>query len=129
MPWTKTPEDRRRDNAVYGSAEYRKNRAIARRRAGGVCEQCQHRHPKLQCDHIIPKSQGGGNALSNLRMLCVGEGSCKCHEAKSLTESSGYRKSGRKNTDPPCRPRTQWLCAPDLHKHLQWRRGAQRRTC
>lgn len=109
MPWGNSPEKRRRDAEVYGSPEYRRNRELARRRAGGRCEKCGHRHPKLECDHIVPKSQGGGNALQNLEMLCVGEGSCKCHDAKTLSEGSGWRGKGtREARDPEPRPRTSW---------------------
>jgi hypothetical protein len=108
MPgWAKTPDDRRRDAQTYGSPEYRRNRDAARRRAGGRCEQCQHRHTTLQCDHI--RNVAGGppdHSLGNLRMLCAGEGSCKCHEKKTATEGRGFRAPRR--ADPPPQPRTRW---------------------
>ena len=109
MPWRKSREDRERDAKVYGSPEYRRNREIARRRAGGVCEGCHHRHGKLECDHIIPTTQHGTHHPDNLRMLCKGPGTCQCHERKSATEGGGYRRRGRGSAgDPECRPRTQW---------------------
>lgn len=108
MTWTKTTADRQRDARVYGPG-YQRNQEAVRRRAGGRCESCGHRHRKLQCDHIVPASQGGGPEVSNLTMLCVGEGSCKCHERKTATEGGGFRSGKRKAADPPCKPRTAWL--------------------
>jgi 5-methylcytosine-specific restriction endonuclease McrA len=107
VTWEKTPESRRRDNEVYGDPEYRKNRAIARRRAAGRCAQCGHGHPRLECDHIVPKIRGGGNALPNLQMLCAGEGSCKCHEAKTY-EQRGNSQAGKRAADPEPRPDVWW---------------------
>lgn len=103
MPWDKTREDRRRDAEVYGAA-YRRARDAARRRARGICEGCGHAHRRLECDHIVPASQGGTHALSNLRMLCKGPGTCGCHEAKTGAESNANRIPA----DPPCTPRTVW---------------------
>jgi 5-methylcytosine-specific restriction endonuclease McrA len=107
MTWRKTPESRRHDQATYGGAEYKRNREAARRRAGGRCEGCEHPHTRLQCDHVIPVSQGGGHQLANLAMLCAGPASCTCHERKTATEGGGYRSRGRGN-DPSPTPRTQW---------------------
>jgi 5-methylcytosine-specific restriction endonuclease McrA len=107
VTWRKTAADRQRDAETYGSPEYRRNRDAARRRAGGRCEGCDHRHLKLECDHIIPKTQHGGNALANLRMLCTGAGSCRCHDAKTAGEGGGWRKP-KHARDPQPAPRTQW---------------------
>ena len=108
MPWQKTRADRQRDAQVYGP-EYKRNRAIARRRANGYCEQCDHRHNRLECDHRHPASATGrpDHSLAKLRMLCTGPGSCKCHERKTATEGGGYRSSGqRQAADPEPRRRT-----------------------
>jgi 5-methylcytosine-specific restriction protein A len=106
MPgWPDNPEKRRRDQQVYGDPVYRRNRAAAHSRANGACEQCGHRHAKLECDHIIPKSQGGSNDLSNLQILCSGEGSCKCHEAKTYAQRGN---SQRRATDPEPTPDVWW---------------------
>lgn len=105
MPWQKTPADREHDTRTYGNPEYRRNREIARRRAGGRCEDCGHPHPHLECDHIIPVSQGGTHNHGNLRMLCKGPASCQCHERKTAQEGGGYRKPP---ADPAPRPNTQW---------------------
>lgn len=109
MPWQKTRADRERDKSAYGSPEYKRNRAAARRRANGRCEECGHPHSHLQCDHITPLSQHGTHHLDNLRMLCSGEGSCQCHDKKTATEGGGYRRKGRaKAEDPPLQGRTRW---------------------
>jgi hypothetical protein len=107
MPWQNTPDDRRRSDATYASPEYVRNRAAARRRAGGYCEQCRHRHPRLQCDHVVNAASTGkpDHSLANLQMLCVGDGSCKCHEKKTSQEGNAGR---RQSHDPLPEPRTRW---------------------
>ena len=109
MPWSNDREARRRSDETYNDPEYRKNRAIVRRRANGRCEQCGHKHPRTQCDHKR-NSAGLGkpdHSLANLWMLCAGEGSCKCHEKKTAQEGGGYRQS-RAAPDPGVQPRTKW---------------------
>lgn len=109
MAWQKSAADRERDQRVYGSPEYRRNRELARRRANGTCEECQHRHPKLECDHIVPKSTGVvNNSLSNLKMLCSGPGSCRCHDKKTYEQRGNGRGAGRRNADPEPRPDVWW---------------------
>lgn len=104
MPWEHTPASRRRDADTYANPEYRRNRDVRKRMAGGQCEQCHHPHPRLQCDHDTPVSQGGTHAVENLRMRCTGPGTCQCHERKTASEGGGYRR----RDDPEPQPRTQW---------------------
>lgn len=107
--WDKTPEDRRRDAATYGT-RYRRSREAARRRARGICEGCGHAHPRLECDHIVNTASTGGvpdHSLSNLQMLCHGPGSCQCHERKTSQEANSARRGGTAQ-DPEVQPRTQW---------------------
>ena len=50
----------------------RVNHAILFRRQGGYCAGCDHHlQPRnLTIDHIVPRSQGGSNDISNLQLLC-----------------------------------------------------------
>jgi 5-methylcytosine-specific restriction endonuclease McrA len=109
VTWEKTAADRKAEDAFYNDPVYRRNKAVVKRRADGRCEQCGHRHP-TQCDHVIPRIKGGGHAVENLRMLCAGDGTCKCHEKKTATEGGGYRArpGSRAPRDPRPRPRTKW---------------------
>lgn len=107
MAWRNSPKDRQRSSETYGDPVYIRNRDEARRRARGFCEHCNHRHPRLQCDHVIPRSQGGGHQLENLEMLCVGTGSCRCHERKTAAEGNAAKKDWQP-PDPLPRPVTRW---------------------
>lgn len=104
MAWAKTPEDRRRDTAVYQDPEYKRNKAIVRRRSGGRCEltvdgrRCGSRD-RVQCDHIVPVARGGTHALSNLRDICKPH-----HDSKTGAEG----RAARGAPDPPAQQRTQW---------------------
>lgn len=107
MPWDKTPVDRRRDARIYQDPEYKRNRETRKRMAGGRCEQCQHPHARLQCDHI--RNTGNGppdHSIANLQMLCTGPGTCRCHEKKTAQEGGGYRNPS--TADPEPSPRTRW---------------------
>ena len=48
-------------------------RFVVLRRDGFTCTYCGRRPPDvvLHVDHIVPRSKGGGNALTNLRTACV----------------------------------------------------------
>jgi len=110
MTWVKSREDRERDARTYGDPTYRRNRAAVRRRSGGRCEivengrQCGSRD-HVQCDHIIPVTQGGTHAMENLRDTCGPH-----HRAKTAQEGGGYRRKGPRppETDPAPQPRTRW---------------------
>lgn len=110
MPWEKSREDRQADAAFYGDPLYKRNKAIVRRRSGGRCEvtengrRCGSRD-RVQCDHIIPRSQGGGHALANLRDACHYH-----HSRKTAQEGGGFRanRGSRAARDPRPRPRTSW---------------------
>jgi 5-methylcytosine-specific restriction endonuclease McrA len=110
MPWDKTPADRRRDAATYQDPEYRRNRPLAIKRAGGRCElitsgrRCGSTD-RTSVDHIIPVTQGGTHHLDNLRVLCKPH-----HLQKTAQEGKGYRKPGRRTPrkDPVLVTRTKW---------------------
>lgn len=111
MPWDKTRADRARDAKVYGDPEYKRNKAIVRRRSGGRCEVTENGRPcgsrdRVQCDHIKPVSRGGTHHLDNLRDICR-----RHHAQKTAQEGGGYRKTGRRAAraeDPVLAPRTKW---------------------
>lgn len=110
MPWVKTAADRARDAATYGSPEYKRNKAVVRRRSGGRCEVTENGRPcgstdRVQCDHVTPVSQGGTHHIDNLRDTCH-----RHHAQKTAQEGGGYRKAGRRaaEADPVLTPRTKW---------------------
>ncbi|WP_254951833.1 MULTISPECIES: HNH endonuclease [unclassified Cyanobium] len=55
---------------ISGSVNYRVHRC-----ARGRCECCgAHEHQRaLEVDHILPKNQGGSDAISNLQALCIAD--------------------------------------------------------
>lgn len=70
----------------YGSA-WRKIRERVLKRDNYLCQECLRLGfytPANQCDHIIPKSKGGTDDLSNLQSLCY-----KCHKEKTNKEDKG----------------------------------------
>ena len=71
-----------RNKAVRGW--YLKEKVALER--GGTCEACGHENYRiLQIHHITPRARGGGNDVSNLRLLCP-----NCH----MTIHSGYEHFG-----------------------------------
>lgn len=110
MPgWQNDPETRRQADAFYSDPEYKRNRPLAWRRAGGRCElvtdgkRCGSRD-RCQVDHIINRMAGGTHHLDNLRVLCRFH-----HNAKTAQEGGGYRRNrGRPKDDPVLQVRTQW---------------------
>ena len=107
MPWASDPGKRRQDALNYGP-EYKRNRAVAWRRAGGRCEllengrRCGSRD-RCQVDHITPVSQGGTHHVDNLRVLCAFH-----HRAKTAQEGKGYRGGRKPESDPVLQVRTRW---------------------
>src|SRR5262249_47014824 len=107
MPWANTPEDKARSAATYGSAEYKRNNAIVRRRSCGRCERTEDGRPcssrdRVQCDHKTPVSQGGTHHISNLWDLCTPH-----HDRKTAGEGGGWRRGGSA-PDPAPTPKTEW---------------------
>ena len=55
---------------------------IVLHRADYACQSCGNRGRKLECDHVIPLSDGGGKGIDNLQALCV-----ECHHDKTQREN------------------------------------------
>lgn len=62
----------RRTTAQRGyGAEYRRNRLIVMAEAQGRCYVPGCHTPATTCDHIVPRRDGGGNDVANLRASCA----------------------------------------------------------
>lgn len=75
-----------RHDRGYGNP-WDKLRAQIKARDLGLCQECLRNGRTTvgtDCDHIVPKSQGGSDDPSNLEMKCRA-----CHDAKSRRESQG----------------------------------------
>jgi len=79
-----------------------RRQAILRRDGGRCrCGGCRH-HPSAPCanigaevDHRIPASEGGGDMLSNLLLLCI-----PCHRTKTGQEGRGHRPNRGRGPEP-----------------------------
>jgi hypothetical protein len=81
LQWHHRLRQRRHRTPISGSVKYR-----VLTRARGRCECCgAHEHQRaLEVDHIIPKNQGGSDAISNLQALCF----------RGVQASYGHREAG-----------------------------------
>jgi len=73
------------ENAWYGSSDYIRNetvvinqsvgwstlRSMVFKRDDHTCTYCGKKDVELHCDHIIPISKGGSNAMHNLTTSCA----------------------------------------------------------
>lgn len=91
MSWQKRP------GFVGYSSEYFANRARVRRRSGGYCELPGCELPLSAVDHIIPRAEGGSDALDNLQGICSPH-----HDEKTQQEAARgrLRRSGRRPPKP-----------------------------
>jgi len=92
----------------YGAA-WRKIRNAAMRRDNWLCQPCQ-RNGKVtaatECDHILPKSQGGTDDPENLQGICR-----ECHQAKTEAEAAKAQGRRTKRTIGP----DGWPAEQDSH--------------
>jgi 5-methylcytosine-specific restriction enzyme A len=67
----------------YKDPQYAKNRQHRFERARGRCEACgvHLEAGGWQCDHVVPVSRGGTNAIENLAILCL-----SCHSRKTAAD-------------------------------------------
>lgn len=68
------------DSTYYDTREWKRLSRQCKQRDNWTCRSCGASGPgvELHADHIIPRSRGGADALSNLQTLCV-----HCHSAKT----------------------------------------------
>lgn len=69
----------------YGSS-WDRIRLQALKRDHYLCQPCQTKGrvtPAKEVDHIVPKSKGGTDELSNLQSICT-----PCHRDKTLSEAA-----------------------------------------
>jgi ATP adenylyltransferase len=81
---------------VPGSLAYE-----VRKRSGGRCELCgvSHEEVALEVDHIVPRSIGGSNDLSNLQALCR-----TCNAEKGNRDDTDFRTitASFEHREPDC---------------------------
>lgn len=87
---TRAPWKRKRiseNERSYGK-NWRKVRALALARDNHLCQDCLAKGratPATQVDHVIPKANGGGDDLDNLRSLC------HSHHNEKTARDNGWR--------------------------------------
>jgi len=75
----------------YGAA-WGRLRKLVMARDLWLCQPCKREGritPAREADHIVPKSDGGGDSLENIQAICV-----PCHRAKTQEEAA--RAQGRR---------------------------------
>ena len=82
--WEQHQRGRTPEQQGYGIA-WKRLRQVVIRRDQGLCQQCK-RDGKIRSgtdvDHIVAKSRGGTDDMSNLELLCR-----SCHASKTARES------------------------------------------
>lgn len=87
----------------YGTAGWRALRAACLQR-DPVCASLGCGQPSTHADHIVPRSQGGADSLSNLRGACE-----SCHNRRSASGNAPLRAIGCLPDGTPRDPRHPWL--------------------
>jgi 5-methylcytosine-specific restriction enzyme A len=81
-----TPRAERDD--YYGTSQWKRLREEALRLYGRQCAKCPS-STGLHVDHVVPRSEGGADELSNLTVLCHSH-----HSSKSLADRNRRRGRG-----------------------------------
>ena len=102
MPWQNDREARRRSEAVYGTAEYKRKRLACMRRARWRCEirleGCQG--AASEADHVDQVANDPRH--DRLRAACK-----NCHRKVTAQQGGGFR-SASGGRDPEPQQRTAW---------------------
>ena len=78
----------------YSTSAWKRLRAEVIAERGRGCEDCGKTDPKMYCDHIVERQDGGAPLdKSNLRILCA-----SCHTSKTYAEAT---KRARRRPDQP----------------------------
>ena len=88
---------KRRSGYVRGVP--RSVRTAVLRRCGSRCARCgiaAGNGVRLEMDHIVPRSLGGGDEAENLQPLCAGPNSRRCHRRKTEAEAKAARRRKRR---------------------------------
>lgn len=86
------------DRGFYESADWKNLSKACKKRDGYVCRCCgkkartKDEKKRMHADHIIPRSKGGRDTLSNLQCLCEG-----CHAEKHPHLARAIEKRDSKN--------------------------------
>jgi len=86
QPWQ---HDRRSRHARGYGSQWVRTRALVLKIDNYLCQPCLRQGrptPATEVDHIVPKSQGGGDEADNLEAICK-----NCHVAKTKTEAEHGR--------------------------------------
>jgi 5-methylcytosine-specific restriction endonuclease McrA len=74
LGWHPAPRRPQPGDAYYGTLHWKKLRAAALLRDGGQCTAIEYGQRCTQqavvADHIVPRREGGADALGNLQSLC-----------------------------------------------------------
>jgi len=80
---------KRNRKVVQGKA---RKRYLIALRDGYRCAYCGDRKPPFELEHIIPRSRGGGNQLSNLAFACPPCNQIKANKLPHKTENKTMQK-------------------------------------
>jgi 5-methylcytosine-specific restriction endonuclease McrA len=90
-PWESS---RRREGLrTRSGSRQQKLRRFVLHRDGFRCHRCREVYSaeQLVCDHVIPIAEGGADDVTNMAPCCEGEGTNRCHEAKTQEEARRAR--------------------------------------
>lgn len=66
----------------YNTAEWKRTSAAVIKRDNHTCQACGTTEGRMTADHIVPRSKGGTDDMTNLRCLCLSCNSSKGNRDK-----------------------------------------------